>query len=216
MAIRQTWLCQNMVRIMIQNKDKVFDWADAWVFASMKRASNDSGVVDFSLLVGVGDVLNHAIFNDSEIRTAIQKFYRYGLVDLVDHKIIPTVIAQNLFSRVDQKRGGLFAVVDNCLSVLNSPKTELVISKGKSADLDFLSSDFIKKTTTSTYAVSMSHEIRDSNKLHGGYRVLHHRTTSSITPRPSRRALSLITSGGQIFTAPPPTPTGAKSITPRL
>jgi hypothetical protein len=146
MAIRQTWLCQIMVRIMIQNKDNVFDWADAWVFASMKGTSNDSGVVDFSTLVGVGDALNHAILTDSEIRTVIQKFYRYGVVDLVGHKVIPTLIAQNIFSRVDQKTGGLFAVVDNCLSVLNSPKTELVISKGECADLDFLSSDFIKKS----------------------------------------------------------------------
>jgi hypothetical protein len=131
---------------LIQRKSVPFDWSDAWVFASMKMAQDESGAIDFSLLIAHGDLLNHAILTDTEIRAAMQKFHSYGLIELTDANIGPTEIALGIYAKSEKKRGGLFSVVDNTLSVLNSPKTKLSVLREEPADMAFVNASLIDES----------------------------------------------------------------------
>lgn len=102
-----------------------FDRSDAWVFASLQGSVSDDRSIDFALVIGVGDMLNHAILTADEIRNALVKFAKRGLVEIDGHVAKVTALVSPLHDQVAKKRGGLFSVVDNTLAVLNSPRTKL-------------------------------------------------------------------------------------------
>lgn len=121
----------------MNSKEKYFTWSDAWVFAALSGAIGKEGF-DFVAFLATGDMLNHAIMNPDEIRQGLKKLAHRGLIEIDGRSIRKTGLADELDLKVEKKRGGLFSVVDNCLSVLNSPRTDLPHVEG-TPNLRFLS-----------------------------------------------------------------------------
>lgn len=133
------------VNDMTKSKGKVFEWSDAWIFASMRGATDDDRSIDFTYLIASSDNLNRSIPSDTEIRNALQKLYRYGLVDFKQGVIKVPLFIEEMYLKIEKKRGGLFSVVDNSLSVLNSPRTKLPIKNEDKIDLTFIDNNFVLK-----------------------------------------------------------------------
>ena len=121
----------------LKPKEKFFTWPDAWVFASLSGATSEAGQFSFSSLIATGDMLNHAIMTNEEIKQGLTKLYICGLVEIDEENINITKLAEIVYAKAKKRRGGLFSVVDNCLSVLNSPRTELADIKVV-PELDFI------------------------------------------------------------------------------
>ncbi len=125
----------------MNSKEKYFTWADAWVFASLRGAIGEKGF-SFVSFLATADMLNHSILSLEEIKQGLAKLYMRGLIEIEKESIRKTELAERLYSKVDKKRGGLFSVVGNCLSVLNSPRTKLP-DLGALPDLDFITSEYM-------------------------------------------------------------------------
>ena len=120
-----------------------FEWCDAWVFAALQRAICDNGNVDFTRVIGCSDVLNHAILMADEIRVALLKFAKRGLIEFDDRVVRVTPLVALMYERIARRRGGLFSVVDNTLAVLNSPRTKLP-ELDVDPDVSFITEKFVK------------------------------------------------------------------------
>lgn len=108
---------------------RVFEWVDAWVFAALRGADDESGQVDFSRLIAAADVLNHTIVTAHEVRRALAKLHASGLVEVRDARVTTTPLASALREQIAGRRGGAFSIVDNALGVLNSRRTRLPVVK---------------------------------------------------------------------------------------
>ncbi len=108
----------------MNSKEQYFTWSDAWVFAALRGAIDETGFYFVSFLA-TGDLLNHSIMGQEEIKQGFGKLCMRGLIEIDKESIKKTDLADLLYSKVAKKRGGLFSVVDNCLTVLNSPRTKL-------------------------------------------------------------------------------------------
>lgn len=124
--------------------DGVFAWSDAWVFAALRGASDDAGDVDFSKLIAVADMLNHAIVTAEEVRQALTRLHGSGLVEVIGSRVTSTSLATTLHEKIAGARGGLFSIVENALRVLNSPRTGLPVVPG-APDTAFVTDDFMKE-----------------------------------------------------------------------
>jgi hypothetical protein len=133
------------VNDMTKSKEKIFEWSDAWIFASMRGATNDDRSIDFTYLIASSDNLNRSIPSYTEIRNAFQKLYRYGLVDFKEGVIKVPFFIEEMYLKIEKKRGGLFSIVDNSLSVLNSPRTKISIKNENKIDLTFIDDNFVLK-----------------------------------------------------------------------
>lgn len=122
-----------------------FDWSNAWVFCALGDAHDDSGRVVFSALVGAGDFLNHAIFNDAEIHQGLSRLHQRGIVDVHDGSVTVTPLAKSLHSKIRSMRGDLFSMVDNALKALNSPRANLPFVQDL-PDLRFITREFLAET----------------------------------------------------------------------
>ena len=122
----------------------VFEWPDAWVFASFRGAGDAAGRIDFAKLVATADALNHAIVTAEEVRGALAKLHAAGLVEVADGRVTTTPLATALHEKVAAMRGGAFSIVDNALRVLNSPRTRLP-AVGTRADTAFVTETFMER-----------------------------------------------------------------------
>lgn len=109
----------------LQSKEAFFTWSDAWVFASLKGSFDETGRFQPASLITIGDMLNHSILSNAEVKQGLAKMAMRGLVEVKEKNIELTTLAKTLYARVEKMRGGLFSVVDNCLKVLNSPRSHL-------------------------------------------------------------------------------------------
>jgi hypothetical protein len=126
------------------NANGRFRWSDAWTFAAMAGATNDSSQIDYVKLLAVGDLLNHDIISAKELRQALTILHKHGLVVIVDSNVTTTSRSSKLHNRIRRMRGGLFSMVDNTLKVLNSPTTKLP-QLATTPDVSFINSRFIKR-----------------------------------------------------------------------
>lgn len=124
-------------------KNNYFEWSDAWVFLSLSNYDNEFKPIELSNIIGIGDMLNHAIFLPDELRQGFRKLILKGLIEIRGNEIRLT----NLGIEVKTKtKGGLFSQVDNCLKRLNSPRLKLmeIVSEAETL-LDFLSDASIEE-----------------------------------------------------------------------
>ena len=128
------------------SKEVFFIWSDAWVFASLQSAFNETGQFSYSSLIIAGDILNHAIMTSEQIKDGLIRLYMRGLLEIDQQNIKITRLAEMLYVEIEKKRGGLFSVVDNCLEVLNSPRTKLPNVKVDSQLENFIKSFSLPQT----------------------------------------------------------------------
>jgi hypothetical protein len=120
-----------------QSKETFFTWSDAWVFASLRGAFDETGRFQIASLITLGDMLNHSILSTAEVKQGLTKLAKRGLIEVQNKNIKTTSLARVLYVRIESMRGGLFLVVDNCLKVLNSPRNHLPYIE-VSPDLEFI------------------------------------------------------------------------------
>jgi hypothetical protein len=125
----------------MNSKEKYFAWSDAWVFAALRGATNENSF-NFVSFLATADMLNHAILSLDEVRQGFTKLYIRGLIEIEKENIRKTELAETLYSKVDKKRVGLFSLVDNCLGVLNSPRTKLP-QLDASPNLEFITPEYM-------------------------------------------------------------------------
>jgi hypothetical protein len=128
------------------SKQVFFTWSDAWVFASLQGAFNETGQFSYSSLITAGDILNHAIMTNEEIKDGLIRLYTRGLLEIDRENIKVTKLAKKLYVEIEKKQGGLFSVVDNCLEVLNSPRAKLPYIK-VDAQLEIFIKNFSSRQT---------------------------------------------------------------------
>ncbi len=133
--------CLGGEKEQMNSKEKFFNQADAWVFASLRDATDEK---DFSFVsfLATADLLNHAIMTQEEIKQGFAKLYMRGLIKIDKENIKKTDLAETLYEKISKKRGGLFSVVGNCFYVLNSPRTKLPFINTPS-DLEFVTPDYV-------------------------------------------------------------------------
>lgn len=71
-------------------------------------------------------MLNHAIYTADELKTGFYKAQKKGLIQIKDNKIILTDKGQEIWTKVQGMRGGLFSIVDNMHKGLNSIRTKFM------------------------------------------------------------------------------------------
>lgn len=125
------------------DKKSYFEWSDAWVFLSLSPYDGEYKPIELSSIIGVGDMLNHAIFLPEELRQGFRKLHSRGLIDIKGNEIRITQLGIEIKSKI---KGGMFSQVDNCLKRLNSPRLKLIeIEKEHENSLDFLSDASIEE-----------------------------------------------------------------------
>jgi hypothetical protein len=125
----------------MDSKEKYFAWSDAWVFAALRGATNGNNF-NFVSFLATADMLNHAIPSLDEVKQGFAKLYIRGLIEIENENITKTELAKTLYSKIDKKRGGLFSLVENCLGVLNSPRTKLPLLDIL-PDLEFITPEYM-------------------------------------------------------------------------
>lgn len=124
-------------------KNNYFEWSDAWVFLSLSDYDDEFKPIELSNIIGVGDMLNHAIFLSNELRHGFKKLHVKGLIELNGNDVRLTNLGVEIRSKI---KGGRFSQVDNCLKRLNSLRLKLIeIEKDAELPLDFLSDDAIEE-----------------------------------------------------------------------
>ena len=127
-----------------------FIWTDAWVFASLERATAPSGRVLFPQLLHGADILAHTAPTAGEIKHAFRALHRRGLVRVAKGAVFLSPAAPGLHHQARAKRGGLFSVVDNTLRALNSARQNF--PKLKSApDLRFITRSLLQRAWREFY-----------------------------------------------------------------
>ena len=79
-----------------------------------------------SAIIGAGDLLNHAIYTETELKNGFFKAQKRGLISIKDNKITISASGQEIRAKVQTMRGGLFSIVDNMQKKLNSKRTKLL------------------------------------------------------------------------------------------
>jgi hypothetical protein len=109
---------------------KVFSFADAWIFTSLGNATPPAEGTPLVDIVRNADMLNHAIPNYDEVRNAMIILFRHGLVDVGRDGPIRTAHGQMGADNGLARKGGLFSIVDNTLSALNSNRIKHPLVEG--------------------------------------------------------------------------------------
>jgi hypothetical protein len=106
--------------------DKYFSWNDSWVITAMLWQIEEESEIDLGALIGAGDMLNHAIFIEEELKSGFYKAQKKGLISIANNKIRLLNKGKEIKNKVHNMRGGLFTIVDNMDKKLNSKRTKLV------------------------------------------------------------------------------------------
>lgn len=106
-------------------KEQYFTWADCWVITGILWSIPTEAEIDLSTLIGTGDMLNHAIYTDSELKSGFFKAQKRGLISVKENKISISKSGQEIRTKVQNMRGGLFSIVNNMQKKLNSKRTKL-------------------------------------------------------------------------------------------
>jgi hypothetical protein len=103
-----------------------FSWADCWVITGILCSTPDEAEIDLRALISAGDMLNHAIYSENELRDGFLKAQKKGLISIQRNRIKISKQGQEVRSMVRKMRGGLFSIVDNMQKKLNSKRTTLL------------------------------------------------------------------------------------------
>jgi hypothetical protein len=105
--------------------DQYFTWADCWVITGILWSIPDTAEIDLPSIIGTGDMLNHAIYTESELKNGFFKAQKSGLISVTGNKITISEIGREIRAKVQNMRGGLFSIVNNMQKKLNSKRTKL-------------------------------------------------------------------------------------------
>lgn len=117
-----------MSKNMNSINEKYFTWADAWVFTSIYYSIKDNEPLNLSKIIGTGDMLNHSILNKEELNSGFYKLQKYGVIKILDGKIIYTDFGKIIITNSEKTKGGLFSRIDITLKKLNSNRIKLPIN----------------------------------------------------------------------------------------
>ena len=106
------------------NDSKYFSWNDSWVITAMLWPIEEEAEIDLGALIGSGDMLNHAIFTEEELKSGFYKAQKKGLISITNNKIKLLGKGKEIKDKVQNMRGGLFTIVDNMEKKLNSKRTK--------------------------------------------------------------------------------------------
>ncbi|GHE54046.1 hypothetical protein [Roseivirga thermotolerans] len=106
-------------------KQQFFSSTDAWVFASLWGYDTQLKDIDLNEIAARGDLLNHSVLELEEIVLALNKLQQKGLIVIQNEKLAITNEGMSIKERIVKKRGGLFSIIPNTESILNSPRTKL-------------------------------------------------------------------------------------------
>jgi hypothetical protein len=145
--------------------DQYFSWADCWVITGILWATPNEADIDLAAIVGAGDMLNHSIYSEKELKDGFMKAQKKGLISIQGNKIILLAKGQEIKTKVQNMRGGLFSIVNNMQKKLNSRRTKLF----DQLDEDINPCIFInEKTVGESYRKYSSFSKKINNKsLHG-------------------------------------------------
>ncbi|MHA1193988.1 MAG: hypothetical protein ACTSP9_17150, partial [Promethearchaeota archaeon] len=110
----------------ITNDD--FTWKDCWVITSVlwtRGKEIDINISNLSDMIGIGDAINRAIFYLSDMKQALVKAQKKGLISIYDHKIQVSKIGEEIQTLVKKHKGGVFELVEIVQTTLNSTKLDL-------------------------------------------------------------------------------------------
>ncbi len=95
-----------------------FEWSDGWLLMSVLWCGDDGA--DLSTIIGVGDMLNHAIFNLEELRDGFRRLLAAGLVAEENGQFQATVSAREMYQKIRRRRLGMFTQVEAMAQMLRS------------------------------------------------------------------------------------------------
>jgi hypothetical protein len=110
----------------MNTNDQYFTWADCWVITGILWSIPDEAEIELSAIIGAGDMLNHAIYTETELKNGFFKAQKRGLISIKENKITISASGQEIRAKVQTMRGGLFSIVDNMQKKLNSKRTKLL------------------------------------------------------------------------------------------
>ncbi|MHA1112620.1 MAG: hypothetical protein ACTSRE_16115 [Promethearchaeota archaeon] len=106
-----------------------FTWKECWVITSVlwtRGKEIDINISNLSDMIGIGDAINRAIFYLSDMKQALVKAQKKGLISIYDHKIQVSEIGEEIQTLVKKKiKGGILELVGIVQTTLNSKKLDL-------------------------------------------------------------------------------------------
>ena len=110
-----------------------FSWHDCWILLSILNRKEGSKLYE---IVGMSDVLNHAIPTEKEMETGLTKGLQAGFISKQGHNFHLTTKFKQINTEILKNKGGLFSLVD---------KLHNRLKKGNYQKLDDSSIKFIPK-----------------------------------------------------------------------
>ncbi len=95
----------------------MFEFSDAWFLTSLILLKKWSSIKE---IISTGDMINHAIFNESEIDNAIRKLQSFEYIETDGKNWRATKKAFELSNCSSFRRAGLFTMSDVILKRLNT------------------------------------------------------------------------------------------------
>ena len=109
------------------NKEKYFNWSDAWVFTSIYYSTKDKDPINLKMIIGAGDMLNHSILNKEEINNGFYKLQKRGVIKIYNGILNYTDLGKLIINNAKKTNGGLFSRIDITLKKLNTNRIKLPI-----------------------------------------------------------------------------------------
>lgn len=131
---------------MTNHNQKDFSWHDCWVITGILWTIPDEAEIDLSAIIAAGDMLNHAIYTEKELKDGFYKAQKKGILSIQDNKIKIKDKGQEIREAVQKMRGGLFSIVDNMQKKLNSNRTKVIDMPEENVDpCNFLNDSSVKQ-----------------------------------------------------------------------
>ena len=150
--------------------DDNFTWNDCWVITSVLWTRGKEiglNISNLAKMIGIGDAINRAIFYLSDMKQALVKAQKIGLMSIADHKIQVSEIGEEIQTLVkkhinDEDAGGFVELVNIVRTTLNSKKSDLQNVSDEEIDpCDFITSKNFQKA----YQSQALHFDKNGNKI---------------------------------------------------
>lgn len=102
-----------------KKENPVFSSSDAWVFASLILSFKNNEKLNIRKIISAGDYLNHSIFSLKELRAALIKLQKSGIIRISGSGIKLTRGGGRLKKECLKIRKGLVPDIKTALQVLN-------------------------------------------------------------------------------------------------
>ena len=128
-----------------ETDENFFNRSDAWVFTALYYSNKNNKNINFKDLFAAGDMLNHSIPTNDEIRNAFVKFQKRGIIKISKEMFEFTDSGKALIEEILKVRGGLFSRIDISLKKLNSKRNGLKFYDNIEK-CDFLTDEILNKS----------------------------------------------------------------------